>query len=392
MTEQFANQFITTLAAAIPDDVRPVTFTVADTTGAPSPEFRVRIETELLLVSSVNGADWTADTVEGTTAVAHAIDVDVEHVLTAATVQDLVDNTMRKDAANTVTKGTTGFDGDPPIEIEMGHLEDADRAFSVAKWYAPTGKGAPPPELQDQMYVRGDGSIEALSGIHLPAGSGTAPLLGSKGSPDSGSPVTTDLSRAGHQHALNLHYVNGSGNAFSTFNARETKGEDVGIVTTDGQMILFDVYVPAWQDAGGGAIERRTVSEITFASGDTALSGCDHLWAAVYGYESGGAKPLVIQSADEPGATWAANSKKTFSFTETEVTNTTYDNFLVVLVALMIDATQHPSLLGFPIHAALDSDDNSLPGGISTGLTDTAPASEVQVFSVAAVRLYCEVR
>jgi hypothetical protein len=92
MAEQFANHPGTTLAGSgITSATRPVTFTLASSVGLPtSPNFRLLIEEEILLVSAVNGSNsFTASTVEGTTAATHASGVLVTHILTAGALVQL---------------------------------------------------------------------------------------------------------------------------------------------------------------------------------------------------------------------------------------------------------------------------------------------------------------
>ena len=82
MTEQFANDYATTLSGAITDSA--TSLVVASATGAPTVNFRIRVENELMLVTAVAGATFTVTRgIEGTATVAHADAVAVTHVLTA---------------------------------------------------------------------------------------------------------------------------------------------------------------------------------------------------------------------------------------------------------------------------------------------------------------------
>lgn len=83
MVEQFENRYSTILNGAIDDndttivvDTAPVTMTA---------NFRIKIEDELILVGTVSGTSFLTCTrgIEGTTAVSHADNVLVTHVLTA---------------------------------------------------------------------------------------------------------------------------------------------------------------------------------------------------------------------------------------------------------------------------------------------------------------------
>jgi hypothetical protein len=82
MAENLGNDFTTTLAAAI-TGAGDLTITVASSTGAPSPNFRIRVDDELMLVSAVAHPTWTVTRgVESTTAATHLNAATVAHVVT----------------------------------------------------------------------------------------------------------------------------------------------------------------------------------------------------------------------------------------------------------------------------------------------------------------------
>lgn len=83
-TENLSNDFQTKLAAPIADAVT-TSISVVSAVGAPAANFRIRIDDEDMLVTSVGaGTNWTVTRgIEGTTAVAHSASADVVHVLTA---------------------------------------------------------------------------------------------------------------------------------------------------------------------------------------------------------------------------------------------------------------------------------------------------------------------
>lgn len=81
--ENLSNDFSTTLAAAI-TGAGDLTITVASSTGAPDPNFRIRVGDELMLVTAVAHPTWTVTRgVEGSTAATHLNGADVAHVVTA---------------------------------------------------------------------------------------------------------------------------------------------------------------------------------------------------------------------------------------------------------------------------------------------------------------------
>lgn len=83
MAENIGNDFTTTLSGAILSGA--TSLVVASSTGAPSPDFRVRIDDELFKVTAVAGTTWTVTGAqEGTSAAGHASGAQVAHVLTKA--------------------------------------------------------------------------------------------------------------------------------------------------------------------------------------------------------------------------------------------------------------------------------------------------------------------
>lgn len=80
--EDLGNDFETTLTAAI-TSAGQTTVTVASLTGAPSPNFRILIDDELILVTGVASLTITMTRgIEGTTATTHSNGAEVFHVVT----------------------------------------------------------------------------------------------------------------------------------------------------------------------------------------------------------------------------------------------------------------------------------------------------------------------
>lgn len=95
MSEQFANHPGTTLTAAISSTARPVTFSVASSVGLPSSgNFRVLIDSEILLVTTISGLSLTGSNAEGTAAATHNSGTTVTHILTAGALVQLEADTV----------------------------------------------------------------------------------------------------------------------------------------------------------------------------------------------------------------------------------------------------------------------------------------------------------
>jgi hypothetical protein len=84
MAENIGNDFSTALNGAINNST--TSLTVLSGTGAPSASFRVRVDDELMLVTSVGGGtSWTVTRgIESTSAASHADGATVAHVITKA--------------------------------------------------------------------------------------------------------------------------------------------------------------------------------------------------------------------------------------------------------------------------------------------------------------------
>jgi hypothetical protein len=93
MVEQFENNYVTQLNGAIDSD--DTTLVVDAGPDNMTGSFRIRIDEELILVGNVSGTSLTSCTrgIEGTTPASHSDDTVVEHVLTAASLQQTIKDT-----------------------------------------------------------------------------------------------------------------------------------------------------------------------------------------------------------------------------------------------------------------------------------------------------------
>lgn len=291
------------------------------------------------------------------------------------------EQTAKLDESNTFPQG--------PQTVQPGGAEDGwvseidqDHTGRQSVWTRwSTGKGAVRSVVAWVDYV-GKFWLQTLDVTTLDLGEANF------GSPVIGSPGTGGkFARASHEHNVPI-WATGIGGWASYPLKFGAPFDDLGAITNDGQEYIHDIFIPAWDESTG---DPTTVSEVSFWSGAQAMSGCTHIWAAVRKYIPGGPFELVAQSVDEPGATWAANTKKTFSWGAVPFP-TIYEGACVVEVSLMIVATQHPSLRGFHVPALVAPDRSYSLRGTSTGLTDTAPAEEPEELpSTVTGRPYCEV-
>lgn len=130
LPEQFSNHAGTTLNGAINNSVTSLVVTSAS--GLPSiPQFRVKLEDELMTVTAISGTTLTVTRgVEGTSAASHANGVNVDHVLTADAIERYRSNSL---PIGTVEGRLTLVSGDP--------VPSADQSAKTTLYYTPyTGR------------------------------------------------------------------------------------------------------------------------------------------------------------------------------------------------------------------------------------------------------------
>ena len=112
MAERFTNGARTALQTSVNNALG--TIEVDDGTGFPGAgRFRIRVDTELMLVTAVSGTTWAVDRgAESTTPASHAAGADVVQVLTAGALQELTGLTTDQ-SANTVFAGPASGGGGP---------------------------------------------------------------------------------------------------------------------------------------------------------------------------------------------------------------------------------------------------------------------------------------
>ena len=93
MTEQFSNLAITTLSSGVDDS--QTTIPVVSVGNFPTQgQFRILIDSEILIVTALSGTTWTVTRgAESTTPASHPANATVAHVLTAGSLQAAIDQT-----------------------------------------------------------------------------------------------------------------------------------------------------------------------------------------------------------------------------------------------------------------------------------------------------------
>lgn len=109
--ERFSNFAQSTITGAIDGSTNPVTFSVDSASAFPANgNFRVIIDNEILLVTSVTGAAFTATRAqEGTSIAAHSSGIKITHILTAKSLENIIgQNTLSDTFANRPTAAIPG--------------------------------------------------------------------------------------------------------------------------------------------------------------------------------------------------------------------------------------------------------------------------------------------
>jgi len=148
--ERFANNITTTCSGAVGASDTFISLTSA--TGFPSPEYRMLIDSELILVTARTGTLLTAVTrgVEGTTAAAHANGATATLVLTAASIDGIMPITTRGDVV------TGAADGDPQ-RLAVGTVGQLLRSDGTDPGWADV--------ITDLLFIIDGGGVAITTGV-----------------------------------------------------------------------------------------------------------------------------------------------------------------------------------------------------------------------------------
>lgn len=140
MAELFANDAASTLNGAINNSVTSLVVTSAalfPTTG----NFRIKIDTELMLVTNVSGTTFTVTRgVEGTSAASHSNGVAITHVVTSGSLDKFrADNVLTTSLASIPSSRKEGI-----INLLTDSIYEARDTGSVWEYWGPVSKLVPP--------------------------------------------------------------------------------------------------------------------------------------------------------------------------------------------------------------------------------------------------------
>lgn len=172
MTENFANTYQTTLAADL--TAAATTLTVASGTGAPAPQFRLLVESEIVLVTAVAGVTYSVTRgVEGTVAAQHLASTPAVHVVTAgALAQVRADATLviQDEGVALSTRGALNFVG-PALTVTDDSV--GNRSVVTLPTASPTVEGSLAPADKAKLDgVAAGAQVNVLEGV-----TGSAPIV-----------------------------------------------------------------------------------------------------------------------------------------------------------------------------------------------------------------------
>lgn len=159
MPERFANNAVSILTSVIDGVTDPVALTVQNASGFPSDgNFRILIDSEILLVTSVAGNSFTADRgLEGTQVAAHDAGATVRHIFTAGALETKFSETILTGPYNNIpaagVTGRTYYCTDSPYML----VDDGLDWIHFAGGYQVT-----PPDIADFSWVN-QGTATAVS-------------------------------------------------------------------------------------------------------------------------------------------------------------------------------------------------------------------------------------
>ena len=334
-TERFANQASTALSTLV--GVGDLSISVQATTHFPtSPEFRIRIGQELMLVTGVAGATWTVTRgIEGTVALSHAIGTAVVSVMTAGGLGEMRSEIESEiDAIPVATESSNGpmslsdktkLDGMVPGEIGTGADSvtlygssqpapgQAPVAISATQFVWQSPAAGPPGSLQTTSWFNHTSSDintyydliaypDGSSGTDMSASatSGGGPVLIGGWATKSGVPGVTTIP-AGLWNFWMYCYTNnvGSGRLSVVVYTRSSGGVETLQFTLPDELVLnssFPVTIPvvsysaiAMTVAALDRIVIKVYAKTSSSSSTTVHFGvADSLYASYFTYPSNG--------------------------------------------------------------------------------------------------------
>lgn len=194
--EQFANNAQTTTTGVVNNSSDPVTVAVTSATGFPTAgNFRIKIDSEILLVTAVSGLNFTATRAqESTTIATHASGATVTHILTAASLKAAINE--RVVTAEMVPPVESGFSwvnqGTATVSETQGWSYLSDEMAALDEWrlrvkstpatpYTKTICFRPNNNLnglaQEGFILRESGTGEFIAFALVPGSGATAPAI-----------------------------------------------------------------------------------------------------------------------------------------------------------------------------------------------------------------------
>lgn len=358
MSEQVANGAVATLANGMDGVTTTMVLTSAGSMPT-SPNFRVRVGTELMLVTAGAGTTtWTVTRgVESTTATPHSAGEFVVHVLTAGGLNQFVDEKVAPKAPT----ASPVFTGNPTAPTPIASDNDTSLAttqFVHAAIAADVGSTLPGSVLNGVALWNGTTWVNALVGPSniSPAGATDGQVLGRV----AGAVAWMNPSGTVPNSTLQV-----SGAKATTID-RRAAAAGAATTLTSGTLLLVAIEI----DPG------TVVSSINWMSGNVALVTGSNLWAGLFDSN----RVMLARSADLTTAAWGVSSRKNFPIAQVAAgaasTYTTQNTVRgLFYVGLCSVAATVPNLTGATtVNAAQTSSGAPLTTGTSSTGQTTPPA------------------
>ncbi|HET9162484.1 MAG TPA: hypothetical protein VFN89_03430 [Solirubrobacterales bacterium] len=157
MTERFANNATTTLAAELAKGATKLT--VASPARFPNEgDFRILVGSELMMVTAVSGTEFTVErAIEGSAEAAHAAGVEIENIVTAGLLSSVVtDSATEPRGINSMGVSTLdllGYSGTEWVPADQAQIAVTENPFDSTLYIAGSERVAPTIQSQG-IYIQ----------------------------------------------------------------------------------------------------------------------------------------------------------------------------------------------------------------------------------------------
>lgn len=169
MTEDYVNDWSTTLNGAINNAVTALTAT-ATPPAALTPNFRIRIDDEIMLVTSIGGGtNWTvvreAEEATRFPAAAHANGAAITHVLTAASLPQIIDERIAGFTTPGIPTALSATAGAEMMGLRWAQSHNADLRLYEVRFAPESSPGSGTPDTGQWVSFDADATNATVMGL-----------------------------------------------------------------------------------------------------------------------------------------------------------------------------------------------------------------------------------